>query len=106
MGKPKPIMPVGIFELAVYEIPDVEGEYAISIAMPHEISKAFNIWVEAVACFASYTARHTHLGYEKTLETIMNRAIVYRDKPPNIQMAPDGDENPPTLDPPNLTSDQ
>lgn len=84
------LIPVGIFELFVFRLagdpsPDGDTKYAVQIVVPEEFRDNTESWIEAAACLTSYIARHCDLGYEKSLEVITERAMVYRDDPPPNQ---------------------
>lgn len=79
------LAPVGLFELFVFRLvgsPNDHPEYAVQIVVPPEFIDNAESWVEAAACLTGYVARHSDLGYEKSLEVITERAMSYRDNGP------------------------
>lgn len=78
------LIPVGMFELVVFRQSDDPTKYAVQVIIPTELQTNPEAWIEAAACLTSYIGRHSDLGYEKALEVVTGRAMIYRDvAPPN-----------------------
>lgn len=85
------LIPVGAFELVIYKLygENKDGEspnYAVEVQIPDEFKNNVESWIEAAACLTSFVGRHSRLGYEKSLEVVIERAMKYRDKPNTPQL--------------------
>ena len=94
------LIPVGIFELFIFRSATDPEKYAIQIVTPAELQDNLRVWMEAAGCLTSFAARHSTLGYEKTLDIVQERAMRYRDTP--TFQPPQPPANPESPEPPIL----
>ena len=91
------LIPVGMFELYIFRLSDDPSKYAVEILSPEEFAQNIEAWVEAAACLTSFVARHSNLGYEKILELVTAKSMIYRDGPPPNLPKPPADTDTPDL---------